>query len=92
MHSNLKCISCYSTGQPRLSLCENKEIALTHDFNRGNSEKKTNCVTNRFNGFYNIQTFSTSRGKLFFSAASVFAQVMSFAGQVCVITMFCLKN
>ena len=40
MHPNLKCISCYSTGQPRLSLCENKEIALTHDFNRGNSEKK----------------------------------------------------
>ena len=30
-------------------------------------------------------------GKLFFIAASVFAQVRSFAGEVCVIIKFCLQ-
>ncbi len=35
----LKKLFCFSN--PRLkSLCENKEIALTHDFNRGNFDKK----------------------------------------------------
>ncbi len=92
MHPNLKRISSRSTGQSRQSLCENKEIALTHDFNRGNSGKKQTVLPTVSTVFTIFTQSLTSRGKLFFIAASVFAQVLSFAGQVCVITMFCLKN